>query len=276
MDKRPTYSELEDQLAEALRRAEGAEELKNSFLANISHEIRTPMNAIIGASDILRDESLTNEERNEFASILDFSSRSLLDLLNRIIDLSQLDSGIMQLNESETDLEAVIIRLYTVYEDKIKILEKKITIDFKIDCINPNIIIDGEKLEKSISYLLDNAINFTQSGKIQLSCSLQADQKIKIFVKDTGTGICKEQQQSIFQRFNQADNSYTRKQSGAGIGLSLCSRYIKLMKGYLHLESKLGKGSTFHISIPTKFKLDKAQSMEPKSETQNILINNKS
>ena len=143
MDKRPTYCELEEQLAEALLRAEGAEDLKNAFLANISHEIRTPMNAIIGASDILRDESLTNDERNEFASILNISSRSLLDLLNRIIDLSQLDSGIMRLNESEIDLEAIIIRLYTIYEDKIRVLEKDITIDYQIDCINPNIIIDG-------------------------------------------------------------------------------------------------------------------------------------
>tara|TARA_R110001583_G_scaffold12056_4_gene53760 strand:- start:16423 stop:17250 length:828 start_codon:yes stop_codon:yes gene_type:complete len=269
MEKRPTYCELEEQLAEALQRAEGAEELKNSFLANISHEIRTPMNAIIGASDILRDESLTNEERNEFASILNISSRSLLDLLNRIIDLSQLDSGVMQLNESEIDLEAVIIRLYTIYEDKIKVLEKDITIDYQIDCINPSIIIDGEKLEKSISYLLDNAINFTQSGEILLSCSLQDDQKIKIFVKDTGAGICEEQQQSIFQRFNQVDNSYTRKQSGAGIGLSLCSRYMKLMKGYLKLESEIGKGSTFNLTVPTKFNLEELEAMEANSEIQN-------
>jgi signal transduction histidine kinase len=269
MEKRPTYCELEEQLAEALRRAEGAEELKNSFLANISHEIRTPMNAIIGASDILRDESLTNDERNEFASILNISSRSLLDLLNRIIDLSQLDSGIMRLNESEIDLEAVIIRLYTVYKDKIKVLEKDITIDYQIDCINPNIIIDGEKLEKSISYLLDNAINFTQKGEILLSCSLQDDQKIKIFVKDTGAGICKEQQQSIFKRFNQVDNSYTRKQSGAGIGLSLSSRYIELMKGYLKLESEIGKGSTFHLTVPTKFKLEELEAIEAKSEIPN-------
>jgi signal transduction histidine kinase len=269
MDKRPTYCELEEQLAEALLRAEGAEDLKNSFLANISHEIRTPMNAIIGASDILRDESLTNDERNEFASILNISSRSLLDLLNRIIDLSQLDSGIMQVNESEIDLEAIIIRLYTIYEEKIKVLGKDITIEYQVNCINPNIIIDGEKLEKSISYLLDNAINFTQSGKIQLSCSLQDDKKIKIFVKDTGVGISSEQQQSIFKRFNQIDNSYTRKQSGAGIGLSLCSRYMKLMKGSLELESELGKGSTFHLTVPSHYMSEELEAVEATTDIQN-------
>jgi len=268
MDKRPTYCELEEQLAEALQRAEGAEDLKNAFLANISHEIRTPMNAIIGASDILRDESLTNDERNEFASILNISSRSLLDLLNRIIDLSQLDSGIMQVNESEIDLEAIIIRLYTIYEEKIKVLGKDITIDYQINCLNPNILIDGEKLEKSISYLLDNAINFTQSGEIQLSCSLQDDQKIKIFVKDTGVGISSEQQQSIFERFNQVDNSYTRKQSGAGIGLSLCSRYMKLMKGSLKLESELGKGSTFHLTVPSRYNSEELEAVNAAAENQ--------
>ncbi len=269
MDKRPTYCELEEQLAEALQRAEGAEDLKNAFLANISHEIRTPMNAIIGASDILRDESLTNDERNEFASILNISSRSLLDLLNRIIDLSQLDSGIMQVNESEIDLEAIIIRLFSIYDEKIKVLDKDITIDYKINCLNPNIIIDGEKLEKSISYLLDNAINFTQSGKIQLSCSLQDDQNLEIFVKDTGAGISVSQQQAIFERFNQVDNSYTRKQSGAGIGLSLCSRYIKLMNGTLKLDSELGKGSTFHLSIPCYHKSDELEIVETATDIQN-------
>jgi len=269
MDKRPTYCELEEQLAEALQRAEGAEDLKNAFLANISHEIRTPMNAIIGASDILRDESLTNDERNEFASILNISSRSLLDLLNRIIDLSQLDSGIMQVNESEIDLEAIIIRLFSIYDEKIKALDKDITIDYQINCLNPNVIIDGEKLEKSISYLLDNAINFTQSGKIQLSCSLQDDQNIEIFVKDTGAGISVSQQQAIFERFNQVDNSYTRKQSGAGIGLSLCSRYMKLMNGSLKLDSELGKGSTFHLSIPCYHKSEELEIVEAATDIQN-------
>jgi len=274
MEKRPTYCELEEQLAEALRRAKGAEELKNAFLANISHEIRTPMNAIIGASDILRDESLDNEERNEFASILNVSSRSLLDLLNRIIDLSQLDLGLMKLNESEIDLEAVIIRLFTIYEDKIKVLNKAIRISYQLDCINPNIIIDGEKLEKSISYLLDNAINFTQSGDIILSCSLLEDQMIKIFVKDTGSGISPEKQEAIFERFNQVDNSYTRKQSGAGIGLSLCNRYMSLMKGSINLESELGNGSTFHLSVPAQYKPEDLEAIQATTciQKENILV----
>ena len=274
MEKRPTYCELEEQLAEALSRAKGAEELKNAFLANISHEIRTPMNAIIGASDILRDESLNNEERNEFASILNVSSRSLLDLLNRIIDLSQLDLGLMKLNESEIDLEAVIIRLFTIFEDKIKVLDKAIRMTYQVDCINPNIIIDGEKLEKSISYLLDNAINFTQSGDILLSCTLQEDQMIKIFVKDTGSGISPDKQTAIFERFNQVDNSYTRKQSGAGIGLSLCNRYMNLMSGSINLESDLGSGSTFHLNVPAKFKPEVLEAIQATLSipTENILV----
>lgn len=262
MEKRPTYCELEEQLAEALRRAKEADELKNAFLANISHEIRTPMNAIIGASDILRDESLSIEERNEFAGILNFSSHSLLDLLNRIIDLSQLDSGLMKLNESEIDLEAIIIRLFTVYKDKIKTLNKSIRIIYQFDCNNPNLIIDGEKLEKSISYLLDNAVNFTQSGDILLSCILQEDQEIKIFVKDTGFGISPEQQDAIFESFNQVDNSYTRRQSGAGIGLSLCSKYMNLMKGSIKLESDLDNGSTFHLTVPVKHKPDDLEAIQ--------------
>ena len=274
MENRPTYCELEEQLAEALRSAKAADELKNSFLANISHEIRTPMNAIIGASDILRDESLSIEERNEFAGILNFSSRSLLDLLNRIIDLSQLDSGLMKLNESEIDLEAVIIRLFTLYKDKIKILDKPIRITYQFECHNPIIIIDGEKLERSISYLLDNAINFTQTGDILLSCILQEDQKVKIFVKDTGFGISPEQQKAIFESFNQVDNSYTRRQSGAGIGLSLCYKYMNLMKGSINLESNLDSGSTFHLTMPAKYKPDDVESIQATmiNQTENALV----
>ena len=257
MDKHPTYCELEKQLAVALQKAEGAEKLKKAFLANISHEIRTPMNAIIGASEILCDNSLTKEDRNEFTSILNTSSRSLLNLLNQILDLSQLESSIMPLNESEIDLEAIIIRLYATYEDKIRIQKKDITIDYQIDCLNPNIIIDGEKLEKAICYLLDNAINFTESGRISLYCSILDNREIKISVKDTGTGICSEQKELIFNRFNQIDNSYTRKQSGAGIGLSLCSKYMELMNGNIKFESKLGKGSIFHLILPFKYKFEK-------------------
>ena len=164
--------------------------------------------------------------------------------------------------------------MFTLYKDKIRILNKPIRITYQFDCQNPNIIIDGEKLEKSISFLMDNAVNFTQTGDIFLSCILHEDREIKIFVKDTGFGISPKQQKAIFKSFNQVDNSYTRRQSGAGIGLILCSKYITLMKGSLNLESDLDYGSTFHLTVPAKYIPEDLKAIQYTliNQTENALV----
>jgi len=253
MEKRPTYKELQKQLKEAQAQVKKSEQLKDAFLANMSHEIRTPMNAIVGASELLRDNSLSKDERNEFTRILTSSSKELLDLFNRILELSQLESGALEYNESELEIHEMLLKLYSVFGQKIYQSQKNIVLNFTEDLRENKIFTDFEKLTKVLSYLLDNAVKFTEKGEIDFGCAIQDRHNILFYVKDNGPGISKEQQDKIFKKFTQVDNSYTRVHSGAGLGLSLCKEIINLLGGKLYIDSNIGEGSIFYFTIPLKF-----------------------
>jgi len=253
MEKRPTYKELQKQLKEAQAQVKKSEQLKDAFLANMSHEIRTPMNAIVGASELLRDDSLSKDERTEFTRILTSSSKELLDLFNRILELSQLESGALEYNESELEIHEMLLKLYYVFGQKIYQSQKNIVLNFTEDLRENKIFTDFEKLTKVLSYLLDNAVKFTEKGEIDFGCAIQDRHNILFYVKDNGPGISKEQQDKIFKKFTQVDNSYTRVHSGAGLGLSLCKEIINLLGGKLYIDSNIGEGSIFYFTIPLKF-----------------------
>ncbi|MPQ48486.1 hypothetical protein GCQ56_15885 [Marinifilum sp. N1E240] len=253
MEKRPTYKELQKQLKEAQAQVKKSEQLKDAFLANMSHEIRTPMNAIVGASELLRDDSLSKDERTEFTRILTSSSKELLDLFNRILELSQLESGALEYNESELEIHEMLLKLYSVFGQKIYQSQKNIVLNFTEDLRENKIFTDFEKLTKVLSYLLDNAVKFTEKGEIDFGCAIQDRHNILFYVKDNGPGISKEQQDKIFKKFTQVDNSYTRVHSGAGLGLSLCKEIINLLGGKLYIDSNIGEGSIFYFTIPLKF-----------------------
>lgn len=253
MEKRPTYNELEQLLLKEKAKTAKAEELKNSFLANMSHEIRTPMNAIIGASELLRDNSLSKNERNEFTDILTSSSKELLDFFNRILELSQLESGSMNFQESELSIHSLFIQLYSIFGQNISDSQKNISLNFTEDIQEIKILSDLDKLTKVLTYLLENAVKFTDKGEIDFGCAIQDRNNILFYVKDTGVGISVNEQEKIFEKFTQVDNSYTRVYSGAGLGLSLCKEIIKLIGGKLFIDSHLGQGSIFYFTIPLKY-----------------------
>ncbi|PKQ62344.1 hypothetical protein BZG01_17485 [Labilibaculum manganireducens] len=253
MERRPTYKELEQLLKEEKAKTAKAEVLKNSFLANMSHEIRTPMNAIIGASELLRDDSLSKIERNEFTNILNTSSKELLDLFNRILELSQLESGSMNFQESEISVHALFIQLYSVFEQNITDSQKNLILNFTEDLQEIKIFTDLDKLKKVLSYLLENAVKFTEKGDIDFGCAIQDRNNILFYVKDTGPGINETEQEQIFKKFTQVDNSYTRIYSGAGLGLSLCKEIVNFLGGKLFIDSHLGQGSIFYFTIPLKY-----------------------
>lgn len=252
MEKNPTYKELQEQLAEAKEQLKQAEQLKNSFLSNMSHEIRTPMNAVVGASELLRDDSLSKDERNEFTKILNSSSRELLDLFNRILELSQLESGVVILKESEKEIHTLFEKLHISFSKKIYDSKKNITLNYYQDIEEIKILTDHDKLFKILSYLLDNAVKFTDKGEIDFGCAIQDKNNILFYVKDTGPGIAEKESEKIFKKFTQIDNSYTRVHSGAGLGLSLCKGLINTLKGKIHIDSKIGDGSIFYFTIPFK------------------------
>ncbi|WP_372755171.1 sensor histidine kinase [Labilibaculum sp.] len=253
MEKRPTYKELEQLLKKEKEKSARSEELKNSFLSNMSHEIRTPMNAIIGASELLRNDSLSPEERNEFTKILNSSSKELLGLFNRIMELSQLESGSLEFHESELSVHDLFLKLYSKYTQKINETQKNLILNFTEDFEEIKIFTDLEKLSKVLSYLLDNAVKFTENGEIDFGCAIQDRNNILFYVKDTGPGINKEEQEKIFQKFTQVDNSYTRIYSGAGLGLSLSKEIVNLLGGKLYIDSQAKQGCIFYFTIPFKF-----------------------
>ena len=253
MERRPTYKELEKLLKEEKAKTAKSEKLKNSFLANMSHEIRTPMNAIIGASELLRDDSLSKIDRNEFTQILNASSKELLDLFNRILELSQLESGAMVFQESEISLHTLFLKLYSIFEQNISESEKDLILNFTEEIQEIKILSDLEKLTNVLSYLLENAIKFTDKGEITFGCAIQNSNSILFYVKDTGPGISTIEQENIFNKFTQVDNSYTRVHSGAGLGLSLCKENLKIFDSKLFIDSQLGQGSIFYFTIPLKY-----------------------
>jgi signal transduction histidine kinase len=266
MEKRPTYKELEELLEKEKEKTAQAIKLKNSFLSNISHEIRTPMNAIIGASELLRDRSLSSEERNEFTQILNYSSKELLDLFNRILELSQLESKSMDFHESELSVHDLFLNLHSKYIQSIYSSNKSILLAFTEDIEEIKIFTDLDKLSKVLSYLLENAVKFTEKGKIDFGYALQDKNNILFYVKDTGPGICKSEQEKVFQKFTQVDNSYTRIYSGAGLGLSLSKEIVKLLGGKLYIDSQVNQGCTFYFTIPLKFSKTNKQ-LKEKIET---------
>ena len=227
-----------------------ASKAKSEFLANMSHEIRTPLNAIVGFVDILKENETDKEKLNQL-SIIDKSSRSLVSIINEILDFSKLQSGKTQVEKIDFDTFEEFEAIGGLF--KAKCSEKNILLNINIAENTPKYLnSDIQKIIQVIANLISNAIKFSQnSKKIELKIYYNFDTK-RLFVSviDEGIGIPKDKQKDIFNAFSQADNSTTRKYGGTGLGLSISSSFIKLLDGMLELESIEGFGSRFHFSIP--------------------------
>jgi signal transduction histidine kinase len=239
-------------LEQALVVAENAARVKGEFLANMSHEIRTPMNGILGFIQLFERTNL-DEKQKHFVSIMHTSAKTLLGIINDILDVSKLESGKFELDITEVNPFSECEKASMIFMPKIK--EKEIEFSREID---PNIDtclkLDLLRMQQIVSNLLGNAIKFTpQKGKILLYIKLleKTEQKstLRVGVKDSGIGISKESQEHIFEAFSQAAISTTRKFGGTGLGLTICSRLVTLMGGVLKVESQEGEGSHFFFDI---------------------------
>lgn len=241
-----------NEVVEAKEKAEESERLKSAFLANMSHEIRTPLNAILGFTQMLAfEENLSIEQKEEFTSIINRSAEGLLQIISDILDISQLETGMLKIFKKDIEIQKMLTDIYA--QCKLRITENQsreieLMLEVPIDTIHINT--DQGRLVQIFMNLLNNSIKFTEKGHIQFGVFHQDDNRIGFFVSDTGIGMAPAIQLHIFDRFRQADESTTRLYGGTGLGLSIVKNLINLMGGEITLESEPNKGTTFRFYLP--------------------------
>ncbi|MCO6162797.1 ATP-binding protein [Flavobacterium sp. NRK F7] len=253
------------QLEKTKKKAEESDKLKSAFLMNLSHEIRTPMNAIMGFSDLLLKKDLKEDEKEEYLKIIQKSGKNLIDIIDDLVEMSKIDSDLIEPKYSSIDLKNMIQA--TFESIKITVPSYK-NIDFKLivpkDTSTQNVVTDVVKLNQVITNLLTNAIKFTDEGFIVLDYEFDFKKnQIHFTVKDSGKGIPDELQETIFSRFNKVDFISDQDNKGLGLGLAISKAYIEMLGGTISLKSEVGVGSTFSFSIPLQFDSETTLEAQP-------------
>lgn len=255
--------EKENELRDAKEKAEIANQTKSDFLATVSHELRTPLNGILGMADILQRQDLTKEQIM-FVNDIISSGRTLLTLINSILDLSKLEAGELEIVDAPFNvndvIDDVIKQTSTIAHKKgIKLINEP---DHTIPL---NLIGDRQRLQQVLINLVGNAVKFTNKGSvtISLACKEKTSKKamIEFIIKDTGIGITQKDLKIIFDRFRQLDSSYSKRHSGTGLGLDIVRQLVDLMHGKIDIKSTPGKGSIFKITL--LFKLAPSTKLNP-------------
>ncbi len=238
-------------LIRATFEAENSNRLKASFLANISHEIRTPLNSVIGFSNLLLEDNLSKETREEYIDHINHNSEKLLQIIGDIIDLSRLESSQMEITYEETSINDVIKEVIDETRKSIKRNEKPIMLAVKNNFQEHSELIFSDRiwLKRVLIHLLDNAVKFTLEGSVELSYSKQ-DANILFAIKDTGIGINSENLVRIFEEFRQEIDGHHRPFEGLGVGLTLAKEVLERMGGRIYVKSEKGIGSEFSFTIP--------------------------
>jgi len=242
--------QFQNELKVAQMKADESNRLKSAFLANMSHEIRTPLNAILGFTQILKEKKVEPEKEKKFLNIILSSGQHLLNLINDVLDLSKIESGQMELENTDVELNDLFIETSTIFQSY-KLNQNKNNIEIKLTIPKSQVIFytDRTKFLQILNNLLSNAIRYTTAGSVHFGFEIH-DNKLIVFVEDTGIGIHQEERQLIFERFRQSAYSTNKTSGGTGLGLALVKAFCTLMNAEISLHSVPGKGTTFRIIFP--------------------------
>lgn len=266
------YRKINQELQAAIERAEESDRLKSAFLANMSHEIRTPMNSILGFSDLLKESKLTSDKQHQYIDVIEHSGKRMLSMINDIITISEIETGIIEINDTVFNVNEQIESIYASFRAEIE--KKGIDFSYKNALPDSEAIIksDGEKIYAVLINLVKNAIKFTNHGTIEFGYSLKKGSEsaeLEFFVKDTGGGIPQEQKEIIFERFRQGSELLTRNYEGAGMGLSISKAFVEMLGGKIWVvseEENLTNGksgnTSFYFTIPIDEKPYKKNEMK--------------
>jgi signal transduction histidine kinase len=252
---RDSYNNLEQQVAErthelgeAIAQLESASRHKSDFLANMSHELRTPLNAIIGFSEVLLERMFgeINAKQKEYLQDILSSGRHLLSLINDILDISKVEAGRMELQPGTFDLRFVLLKAVSLVRERAT--RQGITVELEVDQSVGAIEADERRVKQILFNLLSNALKFTPSGGRVTLTAARIDDAVQISVRDTGIGIRGEDQDRIFEEFQQAGPG--KAVEGTGLGLALARRFVEMHGGRIWVESVVGAGSSFTFTLP--------------------------
>jgi len=258
--------EANAQLVQANQQLEEASRLKSQFLANMSHELRTPLNSIIGFTNlILTDETQPpSGDQKEGLDIVLRNAKNLLALINDILDLSKIEAGRMTISPEDFKMDTVVSDALATVEPLVG--DKPVKLLGEIDSAVPAIISDPARIKQIILNLLSNASKFTDEGHIKVAVKMLDENFVSVAVEDTGTGIPPEYLEAVFEEFRQVDGSNTRRHGGTGLGLAISRKLSRMLGGDLTVQSEVGKGSTFTLTIPVVY--HSTEKTKAKEETE--------